>query len=42
VIDLMLRLVKLKPRDLGLPTEPASSRMHVVDSMAAPPGLARR
>ncbi|MGO9597471.1 MAG: MraY family glycosyltransferase [Isosphaeraceae bacterium] len=42
VMALLLRVMKLRPRVLRLPTEPASSRLHVVDSVAAPTGLARR
>jgi UDP-GlcNAc:undecaprenyl-phosphate GlcNAc-1-phosphate transferase len=42
LMALVLRVMKLTPRSLRLPTEPASSRLHVGDSVAAPTGLARR
>ena len=42
VMALVLRVMKLRPRALRLPAEPPSSRLHVVDSVAAPTGLARR
>ncbi|MBV8487888.1 MAG: hypothetical protein JO161_06380 [Planctomycetaceae bacterium] len=42
VLALMLRVMKLRPRMLRLPTKPASSRLHVAESVAAPTGFARR
>jgi UDP-GlcNAc:undecaprenyl-phosphate GlcNAc-1-phosphate transferase len=42
MMALVLRVMKLRPRTLRLPTEAAPSRLNVVDSVAAPTGLARR
>jgi UDP-GlcNAc:undecaprenyl-phosphate GlcNAc-1-phosphate transferase len=42
VMALVLRVMKLRSRTLRLPTEAASARLQVTDSVASPTGLARR